>query len=631
MSKKKSKPKDPFIALSWDDLNDWAGSRIVNRGRSYQRQGLVSGLGKTRDGGLIAWVDGTHRYATKVFMEDGLPSSICSCPHEYECKHGVATILEYLEKVNNNKAIPNVCDNDERLNLLADGGWDDDWDEEDDESDESTNPMEPELRSFLESKTKKDLIERILTIAAQHPEIGQDLVDCKHVTSGNTKTTVTRLKNEIQRFTGEPDWQYGDESSDFLQMAGKLDLLLKAGHADDVLALGKELFEAAERQIEMGFEEADIDLEDCIPILVKALERSSMSLEDRLVWVIDILLNDEYSQFEDLGVYLDQKHTKSTWSALVDQLWARLKAIKTTSNNNDFHRDYQRDCFTDWIVYALERAGRKQEIIPLCEDEAPKTQSYVRLVERLMAAKRYPEAQAWIQRGIDATQDKYAGIASSLREAQRRIHSKQKDFKTLAVLQVQEFVWHPSPQAFTECKKAATKVKLWNKMRPILLTFLEKGTLPWKQKSWPFDITVLTAPQPNRYDSFPRFTELIEIAILEKKPDQVLHWYDRRPRKSFWGIGIDEDAIATAIQTHDPDRAVAIWQKMAENLIAQMKPRAYEEAAQYLRKAGAVMAKKKKKGQWTQYLHTLRQIHARKPRFLAILDGLDGKPIINTD
>lgn len=47
--------------LSWNDLEEWAGRKIVSRGKSYQRQGRVSDLAETNDGSLIAWVDGTER------------------------------------------------------------------------------------------------------------------------------------------------------------------------------------------------------------------------------------------------------------------------------------------------------------------------------------------------------------------------------------------------------------------------------------------------------------------------------------------------------------------------------------------------------------------------------------------
>jgi uncharacterized Zn finger protein len=86
-----------FSASTWSDLENWAGSRIVGRGRRYQQQGRVSELSLTEDNALLTRVDGTERYASKVNMDKGgLPESICSCPYEIDCKHGVAAVLEYL-------------------------------------------------------------------------------------------------------------------------------------------------------------------------------------------------------------------------------------------------------------------------------------------------------------------------------------------------------------------------------------------------------------------------------------------------------------------------------------------------------------------------------------------------------
>ena len=58
---------------------------------------------------------------------------------------------------------------------------------------------------------------------------------------------------------------------------------------------------------------------------------------------------------------------------------------------------------TDWLIRALEKAGRQDEIIPLCEREAPITNSYAHLVERLMAKRRWEEARRWCYQGIEAT------------------------------------------------------------------------------------------------------------------------------------------------------------------------------------------------------------------------------------
>jgi uncharacterized Zn finger protein len=123
---------------------------------------------------------------------------------------------------------------------------------------------------------------------------------------------------------------------------------------------------------------------------------------------------------------------------------------------------------------------------------------------------------------------------------------------------------------------------------------------------------------------------LIDIAIAEKRPDEVIRWYERRkPRSVAWGYGwVDDDKIARAVVDTYPDRALAIWQKIAENQIALTQTRAYETAATYLRKVHRVLKKLGREQEWKSYLAELRQANARKPRLVEILDGLAGRRII---
>ena len=92
----------PWAALTWDDLDRWAGSRSVERGRSYQRGGRVRNLAITDDGRLLADVNGTERYVTSVSLAStgkrrSQLASQCTCPLQCDgCKHAVAVVAEYL-------------------------------------------------------------------------------------------------------------------------------------------------------------------------------------------------------------------------------------------------------------------------------------------------------------------------------------------------------------------------------------------------------------------------------------------------------------------------------------------------------------------------------------------------------
>ncbi len=631
MPKKKTQ-LDRFADLTWNDLENWAGSRIVSRGKNYQDRGRVRDLAVTKDHGLIAWVDGTERYATRVVMEDdGLPDSICTCPYALDCKHGVAIVFEYLKRIEDNQPIPMANQADARLKLLRDEDWNY---ESNDEQTALSEEVCKDIGRFLKGKTKAQLIDLINEIAQQHPEVAQEIADRQQLTSGHTTALVTRLRREIQKIGDEPGWQdyWRDEgfTPDYSGIRRKLETLLDAGHTDEVLTLGRELITTGNRHVAESHDEGETMMEvaACMPVIVNALDKSSLDDADKLSWALDAELEDRFEVCEAFGGYLHRKHTKTAWHTLADRLLVRLKEMKHSRDVDNFSRNYQRDRLSDWAIHALKQAGRKNEIIALCEAEIKKTGNYERLVNLLVSARRYAKAERWIQEGIRATKDTWPGIAAGLRNKLREIRTRQKNWPAVAAIQAEEFVREPSLQAFIDCKKAAAKIKAWPKVRESLLQYLEKGKPPWKLKGWPLPDSGLDVTEPKHKNRFPMVSELIEIAILEKKPERVLYWYDRRPKKRYGWCGVNDDKIATAVQTHAPDRAVAIWKNTAERLIAEVKPKAYQEAGIYLRKAAKVMAKARKQKEWDQYLQSLRGHHARKIRLMEVLNSLNDKPIV---
>jgi uncharacterized Zn finger protein len=621
---------DRFSDLTWNDIEAWAGGKIVSRGQNYQRQGRVTDLAVTDDGSLVAWVDGSARYATRVAMdEDGLPGSTCTCPYGLNCKHGVAVVMEYLKRVKNNRIVPQAKQDDNRLKML-------DWDgEPDDDENGMSEDLRQDIDSFLQGKTKSQLIALIHDLAGQYPEMARELGDRKQVISGNTEALVKRLRQEIHDLGEEPGWRnhWNNEgyTPNYAKIRQKLETLLKAGHTDEVLTLGRELVTTGIRQVEESDDEGETEREiaDCMPVVVEALDRSAMDAADKLTWALDAVLEDQFEVCAAFAEYLHRQHPHTAWHTLADQLLERLHGLKGPKGADDFSRNYARDRLSDWAIHALEEAGREDEIIPLCMAEAKRTRSYERLVKRLVEARRYDDAETWIKEGLRDHGEKWPGIGAGLRDKMREIRTLEQNWPVVAALQVEEFVRRPSCHAFTECQPASDKAAVWPPVRESLLRYLEKGELPWTQKGWPLLESGLARPGTDQRLRFPLLGNLIDIAILENKPDQVLKWYDQRPQGHFGGLGADEDAIATAVQAHAPDRAVAIWKNKAERLIAQVKPSAYQESAKFLRKAGEVMSKQNKPAQWDQYLRSLRETHARKRCLLEVLDGLEGKPIVN--
>jgi uncharacterized Zn finger protein len=170
---------DPFEGMTWDDLEEWAGSAIVSRGRTYQRGRRVQGLARTPAKGLIAWVLGTHRYATRVEVEDGELTSTCTCPYWDTCKHAVAVMLEYLECLKQKKEVPSVTARDRRLRLLHERA---EW---------KTGARK--ARSGMESRTRKKNVKNMQRGLAPLYDDRKKLLQLRYLLSSSSKAKSSLL------------------------------------------------------------------------------------------------------------------------------------------------------------------------------------------------------------------------------------------------------------------------------------------------------------------------------------------------------------------------------------------------------------------------------------------------------
>ncbi len=115
-----------WTSVTWDDIQEWAGSRTVMSGRSYQRRGHVRDLILTNEGRLTATVIGTDKYQVSVWQDaekTGGKSlhSKCTCPVGHtRCKHAVAVIAEHLEALGNEPAPPSQSGNRQAIECRGD-------------------------------------------------------------------------------------------------------------------------------------------------------------------------------------------------------------------------------------------------------------------------------------------------------------------------------------------------------------------------------------------------------------------------------------------------------------------------------------------------------------------------------
>ena len=668
---------DPFLKLTWEDLEDWAGPGIVNRGRSYQSGGNVRDLARTGDDALVAWVLGSQRYATRAHLRAReFLESECTCPYGPNCKHAVAVVLEYLERVKAETGTDVSVEDDQRLALLSAREGADEcgepWEIEAFEGHEEYETVRQEadaseekskekrsgsaeygassLAAYLEEQTKPELVALLVEFASAYEEVRRTLLDRQRVTSGRTGELLRMIRREIAALQ-EPVWdryEYGTPVMDSSRLEMTLKALIRAGQADAAARIGPELLEAGSRAMEyVDDEEAGDGFSACLEVLFANLDATSLAPADQIMWALDMDLADGYDLCgAGVAGFLERAYAARDWSTAADRLAKRLEAGGFASNDDEDDEGdgeemdgYERNRVSNWLIHALEEAGRSNEIIPLCEREAPVTLSYVRLVDRLIGDSRWEEARNWCRKGISAVSS-HKGTAAALRERLRTINTRTGDPIAGLAIQAEEFFADPGRAAFQSlCETArglgtGPGVEIWARH------FLETGRRPGSQRKgqgapkedWPLPAPEVEVRARRSEAEAPMTRILIELAIAEEKPAEVLKWYDRAENAGGSVGGYAHGLlgrVAEAVSLAYPDRSIAIWKGIAEGEIAQVVARGYDAAVPHLRKVKNTLNRTGRNQEWKEYLASLRERNRRRPRCLQALARLEtDRPIV---
>lgn len=636
---------DPVLRkLTFNELRDWAGDRILNRGRNYVKR--VDSLSRTGDDTLAAWVSGSERYATSVRLgDDGRFEWSCTCPYWDPCKHAVAVILAAAERIKDNKDIPLLEEDDELHQALSGDAEEDDWGE--DETDRAGTPDGSKTRLTVEKilgqKNRDDLLQLLIELSERFPEVKRHIVETEQIASGQVDRLVRALQREIRELTAEPAWYnaWKDEGSlpDYTHLEEKLRALADQGHGDAVLELGEELWTLGNDQVGQSDDEGEtaMAIARCLEIVIAALPRTSLSPPEQLLWLIERLLEDEYGLLETPEKCLDRPgYTHAHWQEVAKTLEAWLRTMPRP-RSAAFSDQYKRERLLQRLLDAYERAGWQDRIIPRLEDEVEACQCYPPLVDALLAAGEGERARQWCIQGYQRTVANAPGIASALQKRLRTLAQKERRYDLVAAYRAQDFFESPSVTSYTELTQAAGKANCWPVVREAVLHYLETGQQPAAgdqkddSESWPLPPPEVEPPKtgPRRsYQEFPDLATLIDLAVLEKRFDDVVALYQRWRKTKRRGKETDRK-VARAVATNYPDLALAIWKEIVDGLIAQVKPKAYEEAAIYLRLMRQVYEQNNRLEDWRRLLRQLRTEHKAKRRLMGVLDTLTSRKLVD--
>lgn len=683
-----SDPNTGWASLTWDDLAQWAGSRSVSRGQSYQRQGRVKDLAISKDGRLLAMVMGGNRYVVSVWLQDvkkndDLLQSICTCPVGYDgCKHAVAVVAAYLDLLAKEKPVPVADADDPRWDKLKDHEVTEDFDEDTDDDEaleskltsahsksgkRSREDWDEKIKQHIHAKSREDLAVLVCSLTERFPELRDEFRERIALGEGDVDRLIAQARKELQRVTSQEAWRnhWNGEGSipDYSKLLHRLERLVELGHADAVTRLGREIIERGMEQVGRSHDEGETasEIGRCLPVVFSAVVKSSLTTPHKLLFAIDAHLQDDYGIVGDSAdAVLNGTYQAADWSAVADDLAHRLKAAGSKhrdrdGDDDDFTRNYHRDRISGWLVKALANASRGDELLAVYEKEARTTGSYERLVKFLIEQKQYDDAQRWATEGIEKTADKLPGIASALAQALCELAKSRRQWDVVAAHAAYEFFGRPGRNGFEQLVTAAAKAGCQKPVQRLAMQFLETGISPIRPaaskkgersicvtEDWPLPVPdyllpLLRPEDPRRPSTEPHYDVLIDMAIAGKRPDDVLHWYDKmcaqRKQSAYgsWdGPGAHADRVAEAVAKSRPQRALEIYRNRVDQHLTHASVSAYETVAAYLRKMQPIIKSTDRDQDWKQLVEDIRLRYRNRPKFMEILDRLEGQTIIST-
>ena len=607
-------PIASVASLDWEDLEEWAGSAVVERGESYRRR--VHDLAVTQEERLVADVMGGESYLTLVWMTGDTPDHQCSCPYAGPCKHAVAVVLTYLDHLSSGKSVPNIESDelDARLSAygLA-GGPEQAFDVK-------------KARTALKAMSKAKLVEWAMDRFAVDPALFDTLPLAAPLTDKALAQTVGRLRRRIRETASEGGWQdhwsHRGYTPDYGPIRAQLEKLLKGGHEAVVAELGEEIFERGTAQVEESDDEGETasQISDCLAVVLDAKGKTRQPAAKLMIWYWDKLMNDEYALLEGLEPPVEEARlSRADWGEVAEAFGNRLASSpKPASDDRWSSERHRRERLLACTRSALFNTGEDERAIELMIEELPYCDNYVELVQCLLATKAYDQAVDWARQGFHKTLDDHPGIAWKLVELLVEIARKRRDWLLVAALRAEAFVRHTNVDHYRDAEKAGRKADCWQQVRPALLRFLETGAAPSSAAGWPLPGTGLQWSGSRFRRTFPEHNDLIAIALYESRTEDALRWFREAPNQDYHA-----EAVAKAVAGTYPDVSLEVWKRKTEGLIDRVQPRSYREAMPYLSRMEKLMQSLGRGDEYRGYISALRLRHKAKRRLMEELDKLE--------
>ena len=621
-------------SLTWDDLNDWAGGTVVNRGEAYVTR--VHDLANTDENHLTAAVHGQQVYRTEVWYENESLTFQCTCPYSYgPCKHSVALILVYLNHVKTNVHVPTGSTRN-----TADSGK---------LSDSSASPDEAEIpkldaqriREAFSRISKEDLIEWVTDSILSSSRLRENLpegistTDLQPDSLTMNKKQFARLQKMIDEETSirvdyyeRDEWYSYDDDYDnfesgpcYEEILKEFEFLAQYGLVSELMTLGKRLLVQSGEQLsesDPGYEVFE-EIKQCMRLIFKTMLASDLPNSEKIIAYWEMQEDDQCNLTSDVPRLESLKNVKpADWQPAAKHFSSQLKKMPRSNRDENRFNSFRRNDVLQRAVTALKNAGDVDDAIELSISELPLCGNYEELVDLLIEVPDFDKAKQWILRGLEegaTSRDMVFGLT----ERMLKIAVLEENWPQATSIAAYFFADRATTlEAYLVVKDFCQRTGDWVKVREILLGYLETGDYDVSAADWPLVATGMGVENSVGLNHHPNYRVLIEIAIEEKRNDDAVNWIRQAPEEEAGAV-----TYAPQLQGTHPDFALQVWKLEIDALIGEVKAKSYISAMHYLKQIRNLLGKSGRSEEYKQYVVLIREKHRRKPLLLKELNKLE--------
>jgi uncharacterized Zn finger protein len=193
------------------------------------------------------------------------------------------------------------------------------------------------------------------------------------------------------------------------------------------------------------------------------------------------------------------------------------------------------------------------------------------------------------------------------------------------------FVRRPGVEAWRELEQSAERAGCGQEVRSAVRRFLETGERP---ADWPLPPLVEGGKSGGQSaPTRPRFDVLLDRAVQERQPDEVLYWYDRLRQERAGLLGWQGSVhyrgrIADVVADAFPEQAETILCDVLVELLAANNSSADEATLLFLRRLRALWVRQKRGKEWERYEAELRRRYPNRWRLGEVLDRVVSRVIL---